>query len=768
MLLRAPAFLTTAVALLSLAVPGHADPATGRVSGVVRDSTGGVVQRASVQIESPAAGIKRTVLSDERGQYAFDALPPGRYKVSVNASGFDTAVHRDVAVEETQEAAVDLVLTVARQKALVVVTAPAMSDPLVVETDPRQARQPIPAHDGADYLKTIPGFSVIRKGGTDGDPVLRGMSGSRLAVLMDDQPIFGGCGGRMDPPTAYVFPAAYDRITVIKGPETVLRGPGASAGTVVFEHEIERVDQPGASFDGSLTGGRFGRQDQMADARATAPWGYVRAIGTRSHTGDFRDANGVSVHSFYTRWSGNAALGWTPDKDTLLELSAAQSNGQAAYADRGMDGPRFARDNVAIQFDRTRPSSWLRKLEAHAFYNHIDHVMDNFSLRTPGATFSAMNPDRTTTGGRAAVTLAPGSRTTVVIGGDTRRDVHTGRSAMATSAQVAIDTYLAKPRVEDMRFRQLGVFGEATHHLGQSSRIIAGYRADWHRAKDSRACVAASMCSASSLAKNDTQGATDRKTLHSGFGRYELDVRHGSGTLYAGLGHVERFPDYWERLKQDPVTLKSAFLTTRPEKTTQLDLGMLWKSGRWDASVSGFYGRVSDYVLIRWSPVPALTRNVDVTTIGSEADLAYRIASSWRVQATVAYVRGENDTDHKPLAQQPPLEGTLDVNYASRRLTLGALARLVATQDRVDIGSGSIVANGMDLGRTGGFSVFSIHGGYRLSKSVLLTAGIDNLLDRVYAEHLSRGGALVPGFIQTARINEPSRTFWIKTDFGIR
>ena len=83
------------------------------------------------------------------------------------------------------------------------------SKPLTVVTDPRKARQPIPAQDGADILKTVPGFSVIRKGGTDGDPVLRGMAGSRLNVLLDGEHILGGCGGRMDPPTAYVFPDSY-------------------------------------------------------------------------------------------------------------------------------------------------------------------------------------------------------------------------------------------------------------------------------------------------------------------------------------------------------------------------------------------------------------------------------------------------------------------------------------------------------------------------------------------------------------------------------
>ncbi|MGO1719356.1 MAG: TonB-dependent copper receptor, partial [Luteimonas sp.] len=56
-----------------------------------------------------------------------------------------------------------------------VVTAVAPSATLTFVTDPRLPRQPVPASDGADYLKTIPGFGVMRSGGTNGDPVLRGM-----------------------------------------------------------------------------------------------------------------------------------------------------------------------------------------------------------------------------------------------------------------------------------------------------------------------------------------------------------------------------------------------------------------------------------------------------------------------------------------------------------------------------------------------------------------------------------------------------------------
>lgn len=56
-----------------------------------------------------------------------------------------------------------------------VITAIAPSSPLTIVTDPKDPRQPVPASDGGDYLKTIPGFALVRNGGTNGDPVLRGM-----------------------------------------------------------------------------------------------------------------------------------------------------------------------------------------------------------------------------------------------------------------------------------------------------------------------------------------------------------------------------------------------------------------------------------------------------------------------------------------------------------------------------------------------------------------------------------------------------------------
>ena len=85
----------------------------------------------------------------------------------------------------------------------VVITAVAPDSPLTFITNPKTPRQ-LPASDGTDYLKTIPGFSAIRNGGTNGDPVLRGMFGSRLNILTNGSSMPGACPGRMDAQLLYL------------------------------------------------------------------------------------------------------------------------------------------------------------------------------------------------------------------------------------------------------------------------------------------------------------------------------------------------------------------------------------------------------------------------------------------------------------------------------------------------------------------------------------------------------------------------------------
>ncbi|HEY0966117.1 MAG TPA: TonB-dependent copper receptor [Opitutaceae bacterium] len=651
----------------------------------------------------------------------------------------------------------------------VVVMARPSEQPLLVRTDPKAAAQPIPAQDGAEALRGIGGFNIIRKGGTDGDPVFRGMAGSRLGVLLDGENLLGGCSNRMDPPTAYVFPAAYDVVTVLKGPQSVLHGPGNSAGVVLFERTPVRLTAPILQAEGALTVGSAGRNDQWLQVRGGRPAGYAEAGVTRTAAGDYADGDGRRVASAYERWSARLALGWTPNSATWVEATGMVSDGEAAYADRAMDGAAFTRRNAGLRFRHHLGAGWLQALEGNAYFNEIDHVMDNYSLRTfvptammPGR--SASNPDRRTHGARLAAELAVGEHVELTVGTELQANRHRARS----TSNETLRPYESQPWVRDADFAVAGLMAESRVHLSDRSRIVAGVRADSWQAEDHRRTVAAGMTTVA----NPTADGRRATVLPQAFVRFEREARSGL-TVFAGAGHVQRFPDYWELIGRESTGSLSAF-ATRAERTTQADLGLHYRRGTVVIAASLFANRIDDFILIESGVakpgamgavrLATIVRNVDAASLGGEASLAWSPRPGWSVDASVAAVRGQNRTDARPLAQQPPLEGRLGFSYATPRWSVGTLLRGVASQDRFAARQGSIV--GQDLGRSPGFAVWSLNAAWKPAAWLQVSVGIDNVLDRTYAEHLSRGGAMVAGFPPpSTRVNEPGRTGWLKADF---
>ncbi|TGY37112.1 TonB-dependent copper receptor [Stenotrophomonas maltophilia] len=651
---------------------------------------------------------------------------------------------------------------IARTLDTLVVTASAPSSPLHWVTDPRLPRQPVPASDGADYLKTVPGFSAIRNGGTNGDPVLRGMFGSRLNIVSNEGNLIGACPSRMDNPLSYIAPETFDRLTIIKGPQSVRWGAGASAGTVRFERDTPRFDTPGIDVDASALVGSRNRNDQVLDLTAGASAGYVRVNGNRSEADDYTDGDGNVVPSKWRKWNSDVAIGWTPDADTVLELSAGTGDAIARYAGRGMDGAAFKRTSYAARFEKDNlPGAWDR-LQANVYYNDADHVMDNYTLRTPNPDSSmpmpmGSNVDRRTTGGRIASEWR-WQDIAIVAGIDAQDSRHRSRNAMGRN------TYRLQPWRTDARLDTRGAFTEITLGEGTTQRWLGGLRIDRAEVTDKRATTGMMGM------PNPTAGQTRREDLGSGFLRIERDIAPAL-TWYAGIGHSERMPDYWELFSPDmgPMHAPNAFAGIQPEKTTQLDLGLQYRSERLEAWVSAYAGRVQDYILFTYHEggmmgSMAQAGNIDARIAGAEAGADVRLGERWKLGGTLAYAWGENRTNGGALPQMPPLEARLSANWEGERWSVGALGRAVTRQHRVAVGQGNVVAR--DLGPSAGFATLALNAGYRLSDALRLSAGIDNLFDRAYSEHLNLAGSADFGFpADPVRINEPGRTAWMKVNY---
>ena len=654
----------------------------------------------------------------------------------------------------------------------IVVTATAPVSALTFDTSPKLPRQPVPASDGADYLKTIPGFSAVRNGGTNGDPVLRGMFGSRLNLLTNDGAMPGACPSRMDNAMSYIAPENYDRLVVTKGPQTVLWGPGASAGTVRFERDREVYEAPTVKASGSLLAGSFGRNDQVVDATYGDRLGYARVSANRSESDDYRDGNGDTVGSAWKKWNADVALGWTPDPDTLLELGIGVGDGESRYATRGMDGSQFKRDNTSLRFEKTNIGEHLQEFEASIYHNVADHVMDNYSLRDPNPAGPmpmpmASNVERATDGGRLAATWR-GSAYELVAGVDGQDSRHRRRGGMGR------DAYRAQPWTVDARFANLGAFAEGTWFQGERNRWVAGTRIDRAEATDERATIIGGHGGAAM--PNPTAGQTREDTLAAGFIRFERDAARQPVTWYAGVGHTERMPDYWELFSARSfggamgtgMGGTNAFAGLDTEKTTQLDIGLHYRGRKVDAWVSAYAGRIDDFIQFHYPSEgmmagTSVVSNIDADIRGAELGVEVRPADHWKLGATLAYARGEARDSGRPLPQMTPLESRLTASWDNGSWSAGALVRVVDGQDRVAPGYGNVV--GQDLGPSAGFATLALNAGYRVNAMVQVTAGVDNVFDRAYSEHLNLAGNADFGYpADPVRINEPGRNAWLKVN----
>jgi Carboxypeptidase regulatory-like domain len=94
---------------------------TGRIAGVVRDTSGSVVPRAGVEAINQATNEMWSTATDQAGNYSFFLLPPRLYKIEVAAAGFKTAVLTDVSVRITETTIADVTLAVGARVETVVV-----------------------------------------------------------------------------------------------------------------------------------------------------------------------------------------------------------------------------------------------------------------------------------------------------------------------------------------------------------------------------------------------------------------------------------------------------------------------------------------------------------------------------------------------------------------------------------------------------------------------------------------------------------------------
>jgi len=121
---------------------------TGAIVGTVSDPGGAVVVGATVAALSAETGIRREVVTDQKGFYSFLALPVGTYAISVHKNGFKEFRQTGIAIDANSAVTVDARLQVGSVHEEVTVSSTAVR----VETTNTQMGEVI----GSSKMESLP------------------------------------------------------------------------------------------------------------------------------------------------------------------------------------------------------------------------------------------------------------------------------------------------------------------------------------------------------------------------------------------------------------------------------------------------------------------------------------------------------------------------------------------------------------------------------------------------------------------------------------
>ena len=621
------------------------------------------------------------------------------------------------------------------------------------------------ANDIGKALSTLPGISKIRKGGIANDVVIRGFYRDNINVLTDDQKIFGACPNRMDPPAFHTSIAEIETVEVVKGPFDI-RHQGSMGGAVNIT-----TKKPALGFHAkaSVPAGSFSFLHPSFDLSYGQEDGYFAAGYAYGYSMPYRDGNGRRFTAYanyrdddrqaYETHGYWGKLGIAPFPGHLFEFAySGQRANDVLYPYLMMDGTRDKSNSFNSTYTIAGKFGILENPKIQIYGNHVDHWMDD-TLRTSSdsracALGYCMGTDAET---RTSGARLEGTINHFIVGLEVYQRNWDAKNNMFMAN---MGRYMMQSMIPDVNTTGYGLFSAYQIALTSKIRLVSGLRVDTVKSDATHAKANQELYSLyhdpKDTEKRDTYPSANVQVFYTLSNHLDL---------FAGIGHTARVPDAQERyiaLKR-PASDWVGNPDLRPSRNTELDLGLGWTKGRFASEATVFYSHVNDFISLYDQIVASRQArsytNVDARFYGGEWQNTLQMTPVMALTAGLSYVRGKKDTDHEKnlfdtdVAEMTPFTGRLAWHLEKRLYYVDLEGLFTAHQDKVD--------SDLKEQKTAGYSVFNIRGGIRYH-SLVLIAGIDNLFDKAYTEHLSY---FRDPFASGIRVPEPGRFFYAKTNY---
>ncbi|MBI1797467.1 MAG: TonB-dependent receptor [Candidatus Eisenbacteria bacterium] len=546
-----------------------------------------------------------------------------------------------------------------------------------------QVREQVPTVTG-DVLEWLPGVDESKDSPWEERPILRGLGGQRVLVLMDGSPINSARGNGPHP--SLVDPSQVERIEVVRGPSSVAYGSDALGGAIniITREALPPVGPPfqgsatlgGSSIDrqrsgyvelmprlGKLTAFLSSGGRRALDYGVPKPQGYGFTDAPRVPHSGFSDYNALAGLRYPVTGHMDLKLGYQlyRGKDIGLpglHVEVPDPNGGSSLFLQDFRFPNYDRDAANLTLEHAYPEAWFAKSlarvywqrERRNFYSHmsIDAAFYPPGFLPPGTQDVIENEDRfldqKTWGFQTQFTSRKTQHYLVSAGADLARDVTGGGNVLH---DYTVDKYgtptspLANSLSASLphgHFDNYAGFAQTEWYLAPAWTLNAGGRVTHYSYETERSLRAEADQFGTPAQYFDPQSVS--RTALSGSAGIVYEVMKDLH-LTANVANGYRQPNAQDLFFNGPASVGQVLgnPALKPERSISYDLGLRW--GPRTVAVSGnlFYSTYNDLIdaiQVAPPPFPGGQSTFQYVNISEARIWGGEVEGEWRVhpQAT--------------------------------------------------------------------------------------------------------------------------------------
>jgi len=626
------------------------------------------------------------------------------------------------------------------------------------------------------------GVDFSAAGGVSNLPILNGLMGDRVKVLVDGADVTAACANHMNPPLSYISANQITSYKVVAGVSPISAGGDNIAG-VISVNSIS--PQYGESSDLAWHSGYVSAKYSSIDNGRKLGVGARLASDTFSfnYQGSFSDAdsyengNGdVVLDTLYRAQNHSLTAAMRDKKQQLVIKLTHQKIPYQGFANQYMDMTDNTSYGAIAQYKRSFENS---EFEGQVNWHSVKHEMGFFSKEKTGMMPMETDSQDISTQLKWRITLDKNS--SLLLGQEYYNyRIDDWWPAIEGSTMMGPNDYV---NINNGKRERIALFAEYESQINKKLWLNTGVRVERVNTQvdevqaynDGMSMMdmgnMSSMSTANNaMAANDFNNADRNKTDTivdvNLLANYQITLYD---ELQLGLARKNRAPNLYERYSLGVSNMATTMigwygdgngyignpeLDVETANTISATYSKTAKDDAWRVSANVWYTDVNDYIdanIVRSFNSYGLANtsrnilqfsNVDVTLYGAKIDVSKSLYQSkpfgeWVLTANVTSTRGKRDDTNQPLYQIKPLHTKLTLSQQIGLFENALSWEWVDTKSRVDFNRLESQTHSYNLVNLSSKATFN---------ALTLSAEVTNLFDEFY--ELPLGGVSIAALKQ--------------------